>query len=230
MAEILIAEDEVDVREGLKVVLEAEGHQVRVVGDGVQAMEAFTQKTPHLLLLDMEMPRMTGLEVCVRVRIVNNLIPIFMMTSRNEESDIVTGLGLGADDYLVKPLRMPELLARIEAALRRQRNCQRLVSKKEGRYVFGTGTLDLQNQLFQDGPNRRVLLTSLQTAILRLFVKNPDHVHTRPELHEKGWGCDSAKGYRAIDQQIAKLRKKLGPSGALIETVSGVGYRYHIGF
>lgn len=229
MAEILIAEDDAGIRTGLKEILEAEGHQVRVVDDGAQALAAFKEKTPHLLLLDVVMPRMSGLEVCVHVRTVNPTIPVLMLTAKNDAADVAVGLGLGADDYLVKPFRIPELLARIEVALRHQRNCQQLVSGNEDRYPFGTGMLDLANRFFVDGTHR-VLLTAIQTCLLRLLVRNPDHIHSRKELHEKGWGTDCSCGYRAIDQQIAKLRRKLGPAGELIETVSGVGYRYHLGY
>lgn len=229
MAEILIAEDEADIRDGLKEVLVAEGYKVRAVEDGVQALAAFNQKTPQLMLLDVVMPRMTGLEVCVHVRAVNPTLPILMLTAKNDVSDISTGLGLGADDYLTKPFRVTELLARIEVALRHQRNYAQLAAKIEDTYSFGTGKVDLPNRVYTDGRNRRVLLTAIQTCLLGLFVRNPDHVHTRKELHEKGWGANCVCGYRAIDQQIAKLRRKLGPSGALIETVSGVGYRYHLG-
>ncbi|MGN0852580.1 MAG: response regulator transcription factor [Kiritimatiellia bacterium] len=230
MAEILIAEDEAGIRDGLKEVLEAEGHRVRAVCDGVQAVAAFNTAAPHLLLLDVVMPRMTGLEVCVRVRAVNRTLPILMLTAKNDASDVAAGLGLGADDYLAKPFRVPELLARIDAALRRQRMLRQAVSDSAEACEFGLGTLDLRNQLYFEGPTRRTSLTSLQTALLRLFVKNPDRIYTRRELHERGWGTDCVNGYRSVDQQIAKLRRKLGASGALIETVSGVGYRCRPGF
>lgn len=226
MANILLAEDEDNIRDGLKVALELEGHTVHAVANGIDAVAAFDRARPDLLLLDVMMPRMTGFEVCVHVRNVDAAVPILMLTAKNEESDTVFGLGLGADDYLTKPVRMQELQARIGAALRRARVASPAARPVAETYVFGRWTFDAGNHLLLEDGTRRVPLTPVQTSLMKLFVRNPDCLFSRERLFEVGWGGLRVGSFRLVDQQIAKLRRKLGTAGVCVETVFGCGYRF----
>lgn len=227
MAEILLAEDEDNVRDGLKAALESNGHRVRAVADGVGAVDEFTRACPDLLLLDVMMPRMTGFEVCVHVRNSSKTVPVLLITAKADESDAVLGLGLGADDYLTKPVGMPVLLARVGVALRRVRHFAESVRQARERYRIGDGMLDMAARQFRDDVAGRVDLSALQARILALLAANPGRVFSREELVLTGWGGGRAGDLRIVDQQIAKLRRKLGRSGRLVETVSGCGYRLH---
>lgn len=227
MAEILLAEDEENVRDGLKAALEASGHCVRAVSDGVGAVDEFARSCPDLLLLDVMMPRMTGFEVCVHVRNSSKTLPVLLLTAKADESDAVLGLGLGADDYLTKPVGMPVLIARVGAALRRVRRFAEAARQTRERYRVGDGTLDMAARQFLDAAAGRVDLSALQARLLALFAANPGRVFSREELVRTGWGGDRAGDLRIVDQQIAKLRRKLGRAGRLVETVSGCGYRFH---
>lgn len=220
-ATILIAEDDRAVREALRRALSFEGYEVIAAADGGEALEVLTAQTPDAILLDIMMPGVDGLTVCRRVRDKGLTVPVLMLTARHEISDRVAGLDAGADDYLVKPYALDELLARLRALLRRTS-----VTGVQG------NTLRLAD-LVIDEAARRVTrgdalleLTKTEFDLLELLVHNQNIVLTREIIYERIWGFDFETGSKSLDVYIGYLRRKLEADGAsrLIHTVRGVGY------
>jgi two-component system response regulator ChvI len=225
---VAVVEDEQNIRENISFALKREGYDVEVYADGRSAWEAFQRSLPDLLVLDIIMPRMDGLELCRRVRGISESIPIIFLTSRDEEFDRVLGLELGADDYLCKPFSMRELIARIKvlfrrAALNRQPDDGDLQVHRVGRL-----TLDLQRYTAR-WDDRLVPLTVTEFMILRALARRPGYVKTRQQLMEEGYPHDTFVSDRTIDSHIKRLRKKfvaIDDTFDDIETVYGLGYRY----
>lgn len=221
---ILVVEDEEDIRELLKYNLEKEGYQVFGAATGEEALQAVRTRLPDLILLDLMLPGIDGLEVCRRFRGGSQTkhLPIIMLTAKGEEADIVTGLELGADDYIAKPFSPRVLLARLRAVLRRR--SQPLLPEtaplKTGEMVIHPGRHEvlLQGQLVQ--------LTVTEFRLLHLLVRKPGWVFTRTQIVNEIHGEDYPVSDRSIDVQIVSLRKKLGASGSQIETIRGIGYRF----
>lgn len=224
MAEILVAEDEPAVRTALKTALESEGHVVREAKDGAEAVEAFRLNRPDLVILDLMMPRKNGFEVCAEVRRTDSTVTIFILSARAEESDKVLGLGIGADDYIVKPFSVGELRARVSAGLRRMRALEVDDSK---RFSFGSGTVDVKGFVFIDARNRSVRLSPREVMILRMFAEHPGEVLSRDSILNRLWGVDYYGNTRTVDQHLVRLRQKLGRDADRIETVTRIGYVYH---
>ncbi len=224
MATIVVAEDERDLNNLVRRHLEDEGHRVVQVFDGAEAVLAVQRERPDLLLLDWMMPKLDGLEVCRRVR-RDSIVPILMLTARSEEIDRVLGLEVGADDYLVKPFGIRELLARVKAMLRRVE-----LFREAGNdapppvLVSGSLTVDLAQHVVSVAGDP-VELTPKEFDLLALLVHNPGRAFARDYLLEKVWGYDYPGFDRTVDTHVLRLRKKLGPAGDQIETVWGVGYR-----
>lgn len=235
MAKILIAEDESNIREGLGLVLKSAGYSVIEAGDGVEALELYFSERPDLLLLDVMMPRKSGYEVCVEVRKSDPAIPIMMLSALSEEKDKVLGLGLGADDYIVKPFagKIAELLARVAAALRRAdaaRPAGRSPSAEpSAAFDFGGFKVDVGRMTIapRENPACELPLSNRELDLLKLFNSRPGEVLTRDTILNAIWGVNYFGTTRTLDQYIAKLRKKLGGGSSVIETVSCVGYRYN---
>jgi len=223
---VAIVEDELNIRENIAFALKREGYQVEVYPDGRTAWDAFQRSLPGLLVLDIIMPRMDGLELCRRVRGISETVPIIFLTSRDEEFDRVLGLELGADDYLCKPFSMRELIARIKVlfrrvALNRQPDTDDL-------HRIGRLTLDLQRYTAR-WDDQLVPLTVTEFMILRALARRPGYVKTRQQLMEEGYPHDTFVSDRTIDSHIKRLRKKfvtIDDSFDDIETVYGLGYRY----
>ena len=229
MSFILVAEDDPAIREGLVVTLESEGHEVRAACDGVEALALYAERRPDLLLLDIMMPKRSGYEVCAEIRRSDASLPILFLTAKAGEEDAVLGLGLGADDYIVKPFGVRELLARVAAALRRAAVASAgATSPNSGADTFSIGTRRVYPRRFTlrapDGAEES--LTERELGLLRLFAAHPGEVLTRDRLLDELWGVRYLGTTRTLDQHIAQLRRKLGPDAAHIETVHGVGYRY----
>jgi len=224
VATIVVAEDERDLNNLVRRHLEDEGHRVVQAHDGSEAVLAVQRERPDLLVLDWMMPKLDGLEVCRRVR-RESIVPILMLTARSEEIDRVLGLEVGADDYLVKPFGIRELLARVHALLRRV-ELFREAGNDAAPPVLTAGALEVdlsQHTVTVEGD--AVDLTPKEFDLLALLVRNPGRAFARDYLLEKVWGYDYGGFDRTVDTHVLRLRKKLGPSGDQIETVWGVGYR-----
>jgi two-component system response regulator MprA len=218
--DVLVVDDERSVRDALRRALELEGYDVELAEDGYEALERIDADAggPDALVLDVLMPGLDGLEVCRRLRRAGNRLPVLMLTARAEVADRVAGLDAGADDYLVKPFALEELLARLRALLRRANG--------------GAGTLSFAD-LELDPATREVRragepieLTRTEFALLELFLRNPRQVLTRSLIFERVWGYDFGASSNSLDVYIGYLRRKTEAGGRprLIQTVRGVGY------
>ncbi|MDO9532651.1 MAG: response regulator transcription factor [Deltaproteobacteria bacterium] len=221
---ILVVEDEEDIRELLKYNLEKEGYQVLGAATGEEGLRAVRDRRPDLILLDLMLPGLDGLEVCRRIRgeAQTQPLPIIMLTAKGEEADIVTGLELGADDYIVKPFSPRVLLARLRAALRRRRQPlpPQTAPLKTDEMVIHPGRHEV---LLKGQP---IQLTVTEFRLLHLLVRKPGWVFTRTQIVNEIHGDDYPVSDRSIDVQIVSLRKKLGIFGSQIETIRGIGYRF----
>jgi len=228
MSTIMIAEDDASIREGLVATLESEGYAVRAAANGAEALALFAEARPDLLMLDVMMPKKSGWDVCAEVRRSDPAVPILFLTARAEEKDKVLGLGLGADDYVVKPFGVAELLARVAAALRRAAAAPPPRSRDEP-FDIANAHVDPRAWTLTDANGRASELSSRELTLLRLFAARPGEALTRDRLLNEGWGIDYLGTTRTLDQHIVRLRKKLGPDADALETVHGVGYRYRKG-
>jgi DNA-binding response OmpR family regulator len=230
MAErVAIVEDEQNIRDNVSFALKREGYRVETYPDGLAAWEAFERALPDLVILDIIMPRMDGLELCRRLRSVSEALPIIFLTSRDEEFDRVLGLELGADDYLCKPFSVRELAARVKVLFRRLSliNDQSSADEEELLEVDGL-VLDLRRYVAR-WRERTVPLTVTEFMMLHALVRRPGHVKTRQQLMEQGYPHDTYVSDRTIDSHIKRIRKKflgLDPDFERIETVYGLGYRW----
>ncbi|MHB8764443.1 MAG: response regulator transcription factor [Deferrisomatales bacterium] len=230
-AQILVAEDDGHIRQGLVDSLESEGYAVVAVGDGAAALAAFRAGPPDLVLLDIMMPERSGYDVCREIRRDDPRTPILMLTAKGEEIDKVVGLELGADDYITKPFGVRELLARVAAALRRSRQgaAPRAVPERLPQsFRLGPAEVDRKRYEVRLG-ERASRVTPREMELLELFFQHPGAVLSRDRLLNALWGVDYEGTTRTLDQHVAQLRKKVEPEPAtprVIVTVHGVGYRY----
>jgi two-component system OmpR family response regulator len=222
MASILLADDDGHIREVVRYALTRAGHAVLEACDGDEALRLACEAPVDLVLLDIVMPGLDGLEVCRRLRARGDL-PVLFLTSRDDEVDRVLGLELGGDDYLTKPFSPRELVARVKAVLRRSRSRPQPSAEvlRHGRLA-----VDVERHRCLWG-EVEVELTVTEFALLRTMLGRPGKVFTRGELVERAYGYDHHITERTIDSHIRRVRKKLGDAGAgdPIETVHGVGYR-----
>jgi two-component system alkaline phosphatase synthesis response regulator PhoP len=229
MAEIVVVEDEVALNNLIRRELETAGHRVRQAFDGPAGLRLVEESPPQLVILDWMLPGLDGLAVCRQLR-RSHLMPIIMLTARAEEVDRVMGLEVGADDYVVKPFGMRELLARARAALRRveldaQGGSPGAAEVGEASIVRGPLRID-RGAHSADLEGVRLSLTPKEFDLLMLFAANPGRAFNREFLIERIWGGDFEGIDRVVDNHIRGLRKKLGGFGESIETVWGVGYRF----
>lgn len=225
---VAVVDDESDLRENVGYALRREGYGVEDHPDGAAAWEAFQQRLPDLVVLDILMPRMDGLELCRRLRSVSESLPIVFLTSRDEEFDRVLGLELGADDYLCKPFSMRELVARVKVLFRRQALARNTPDESDEIQRLGPLELDLRRYTahWSGSP---VQLTVTEFLMLRALARHPGHVKTRQQLMDEGYPHDTYVSDRTIDSHIKRLRKKflaVDPDFDGIDTVYGLGYRY----
>ena len=221
---VLVVEDEPTLRDGLCDLLEAAGHRVVAVGDGLDAVERGLAEAFDVVLLDLMLPRLDGLEVCRRLRTARPALPIVMLTARGAEDEKVAGLAAGADDYVTKPFGVRELLARLEAVVRRAGSAP---SDEEVIEVDGC-LLDL-GRLTAERDGVTVGLTPREAGVLRWLYRHRTRAVTRPELLERVWGAAADLQTRTVDMTVVKLRQKIerDPSEPrIVETVTGVGYRW----
>ncbi|MEO8475471.1 MAG: response regulator transcription factor [Actinomycetota bacterium] len=222
---ILVVDDEEAIAEAVRARLESEGYQVVVASDGPQAIALHAEHRPDLVVLDLMLPGMDGLEVCQAIQ-RTAWTPVLMLTARTEEADKVAGFAVGADDYLTKPFSLRELAARVKAILRR---LERMRAERD------TGPLELHGLSID--PNRRrvsvdgeeIGLTPLEFEILLSLARDPGVVLSRDQLMDKVWGYRDYAGGRVVDSHVARIRRKLGEDGnepRFIRTVHGVGYAF----
>ena len=222
---ILVIEDEPDIREVIEYNLRREGYQVIAARDGESAVTLAKRESPDLLLLDLMLPGLDGLEVCRRLKSdpLTRSVPIVMVTAKGEESDIVLGLGLGADDYITKPFSPRELVARVRAVLRRG-PLREEYSARERIVRKGVVIDAARHEVRIDGTP--IPFTATEFRLLHFLASHPGRVFTRDQLLNHVIGENAVVIDRNIDVHIKSLRKKLGNYRTLIETVRGVGYRF----
>ena len=221
---VVVVEDEQSISDPLRSALEREGYRVEVASTGAAGLDAVRRDEPDVVLLDLMLPDIDGRDVCRTIR-SSSRVPIIMLTARGLETDRVVGLELGADDYLVKPFGIRELMARIHALLRRV-ELFREAGNEAPPPVLTAGALQIdlaQHVVTVEGDS--VDLTPKEFDLLALLVRNPGRAFARDYLLEKVWGYDYPGFDRTVDTHVLRLRKKLGDSGDQIETVWGVGYR-----
>jgi len=220
-----VVEDEADIAGLIKHALERGGNaDVEVVSAGDAALEAVRSRPPDLMILDLNLPVISGTEVCrlVRARPATSNLPIIMLTARISEADRVMGLDLGADDYVTKPFSLRELDARVRAVLRRrQREEAPATSGYQGKHLLAD--FDAVAVSVDGHPVR---LTRREFELLKCLVENRNRVLSRDRLLERVWGYEHYVETRSVDVHVGRLRSKLGPAGAQIETVVGLGYRF----
>jgi DNA-binding response OmpR family regulator len=225
---ILVVEDEPAVAMGLEYGLKSEGFNVLRAANGKQALALAESSDPHLILLDIRLPDISGFDVCKLLRTRGMRQPILILTARDEELDRVMGLELGADDYVVKPYRLRELIARVRALLRRAYG-ELAVPVSGGKLRFGDVEIDLEKlQVLKNG--KIIDLTPTEFRLLRYLVSNPERPFSRADLIETIWGYDSDIGSdRTVDVHMRHVREKLEPDAAnprWLVTVRGIGYKF----
>ena len=222
---ILVVEDEAPIQELLQFNLERVKYKVKVADSGEEALKQASKFNPDLILLDIMLPGTDGLEVCKTLKASSKTenIPIIMLTALCEEADIVTGLELGADDYITKPFSPRVLLARVKAALRRPNAAA--TENPEELITIHNIIIDLTcHRVTVDG--NEIILTHTEFKVLKLMTTQPGRVFTRYQIVDAVHGEDYPVTDRSVDVQIVGLRKKLGEAGNYIETVRGIGYRF----
>jgi DNA-binding response OmpR family regulator len=220
---VLVVDDDSDIRGLVSELLERSGYDVREAPDGNEGLRVFYAEQPDLVILDVSMPGLDGWGVLERIRELSD-VPVVMLTARAEELDKVRGLRAGADDYVTKPFGRQELLARVDAALRRRRSGE----PEAERYADGFVTIDFPQRAVTAG-GRPVSLTPLEFRLLTAFVRNPNQVLSHDQLLDLAWGDAGAAGRDQVKLYVGYLRRKLGEVEGVespIETMRGFGYRY----
>ena len=221
---ILVVEDDPHISDLLRMYLEKEGFQVHLAADGGQGLDMFRQTAPDLVLLDLMLPVMDGWAVCSRIREASS-VPIIMLTAKGDVSDRVTGLEMGADDYIVKPFEMKELMARINAVLRRTE----LPEDTKKHLNFDKLTIDLDSyELVVDG--QKIDTPPKELELLYHLASTPNRVYTRNQLLDEVWGFDYFGDSRTVDVHIKRLREKVENVSDrwALKTVWGVGYKFEV--
>lgn len=226
MKKLLIVDDETDIATSIQYVLTQEGFATVLAHDGLKAIELIEREKPDLIILDLMMPGLDGLEVCRRVRATDRRTPILMLTARTSEIDTVVGLELGANDYIAKPVRLRELVARVKAHLRE--SPVSTTSSNPGRNInLNNLAIDMDSRTVTVN-NQPIDLTFKEFELLAALARHPNRVFTRDQLFAQVWGSDFLGESRTVDVHIRYLREKLehNPSQPKrILTVRGVGYR-----
>jgi DNA-binding response OmpR family regulator len=226
MSRILVIEDETPMRTALKDVLEAEDYRVLTAADGEIGLQRAIEEKPDLILLDIMMPKLDGFAVCAELRRLGHAMPVLMLTAKGQIEDRVTGLDVGADDYLVKPFSTDELLARVRALLRRTQRQSRAATKLK----LGDVEIDLARQTARRG-KKPIELTAKEFAMLRLMAEAGGEPVSRERFLDVVWGYTAFPTTRTVDNHIASLRAKIEPDCAeprWIKTVHGVGYKLEL--
>lgn len=224
MTKILVVEDEESFREALEFMLRKEGYEVLLADDGEVAVELFERKGADLILLDLMLPGLSGVDVCRRIR-TSSQVPIIMVTAKDSEVDKVVGLEIGADDYVTKPFSSRELLARIKAVLRRT---SEIGLDDSQAFESGPVRIDVDRHLVSVNGNP-VSLPLKEFELLKLLISNAGRVLTRTQLIDRVWGSDYVGDTKTLDVHVKRLRSKIEPDPAnpkFLVTVRGLGYKY----
>lgn len=219
---VLIAEDDPTILHSLSTILEREGYQVLTAKDGEHALELWTQHGAQLVCLDIMMPKMDGYTVCKLIREKDPEVPVLFLSAKTDETAVVMGLELGANDFIRKPFGQHEFLARVRAALRNQKQAQQSTSA----FHFGDWTV-LPDELRAKQAEQQIDLSPRELSLLSYFKQQTGKAVSRDQLLNACWGMDFFPESRLLDQQISRLRKKLNDCNSeLIQSVRGVGYRF----
>ena len=221
---IYIVEDEPDLRDALAYNFENEGFKVKTFADGESSLELINTNKPDLLILDIMLPGMSGLDVCREIRSKQALsdIAVIMLTAKGEEIDRIVGFELGADDYVTKPFSVRELILRVKVILKKQSE----INSNESAIQYGPIIMDLDaHNVSVEGAE--ITLTALEFKLLKHLLTRKGRVQTRDQLLGDVWGYSSEVTTRTVDTHIKRLREKLGVKGNLIQTIRGVGYRFN---
>jgi len=221
---VLVIEDEPDLRSTLEFNLKSENYKVTTASDGASALAEISKNIPDLILLDLMLPDMSGLEICKKIRgeSFNDKVSIIMLTAKGEEVDRVVGFELGADDYVVKPFSVRELMLRVSSILKRSKE----KASNDEKIVIGDIEINLaSHRVFISGIE--VELTAKEFELLKYLTERNGRIQTRELLLEHVWGYNNSVTTRTVDTHIKRLRSKIGEVGTRIETVRGVGYRFN---
>jgi DNA-binding response OmpR family regulator len=226
VAKIMVVDDEPNIREVVSLYLRRDGHSVSTAADGQEALRLYRQTEPDLVVLDLMLPKVSGIEVCRRIQ-SDRRVPVIMLTAKGEEEDKIIGLGIGADDYVVKPFSPRELAARVEAVLRRASEAH-IASSQERVLVFSDLRIDpnVREVTVRDVP---VTLTAREFDLLHHMASHPKRVFTRDQLMEMVWDYAFAGDTSTVTVHMRRLREKIEPDPArprYLQTVWGVGYRF----
>ncbi len=224
METILVVEDDASIQRGLELNLQVEGYSVITAGDGETGLQKAIERKPDLLLLDVMLPKMSGFDICRQIRKQGMTMPIIMLTAKTQEIDKIMGLELGADDYVTKPFSIAEVVARVNAHLRRSKK----FDTSSADYNFGDYNLDVKGQVLRKG-GEQIELSQKEFLMLKLFLENEGKVLSRQEILTKVWGFDYFGTDRTVDNFINKLRQKIevdinAPDHIL--TMRGSGYKF----
>ncbi len=224
MDTILVVEDDPSISRGLELNLQVEGYSVITASDGEDGLKQALDKRPDLMLLDVMLPKISGFDVCRQIRKQGLTFPIIMLTAKVQEIDKIMGLELGADDYVTKPFSVAEVVARVNAAMRRTRQFE----TSDADYAFGDYTLDVKGQIIREN-DQEIELSQKEFLMLKLFLENEGKVLSRQEILSKVWGFDYYGTDRTVDNFINKLRQKIEPNPNKprhIQTLRGAGYKF----
>lgn len=220
---VFIVEDEPDLRDTLQYNFENEGFKVKSFPNGESFLETIKNDKPNLVILDLMLPGISGLDVCRNLRMneVNENVAVVMLTAKSEEIDRIVGFELGADDYVTKPFSVRELILRVKVLLKKRSD-----DMDQNLLEFGPIAMNLDaHDVSVEGKN--ILLTALEFKLLKHLLKRKGRVQTRDQLLGDVWGYSSEVTTRTVDTHIKRLREKLGKPGELIQTIRGVGYRFN---
>ena len=224
---ILLVDDEPLILKGLKFSLEQDGYETELAADGEEALAKVEAENFDMILLDVMLPKMSGIEVCQRIR-EKSSVPIIMLTAKGEDMDKILGLEYGADDYVTKPFNIMELKARIKAILRRMKKAAPPAEEKTSVLRIGDFCMDLENRNLHIG-ERRISLTGKEFELLELLASNPGKVYGRAKLLQLIWGQDYPGDERTVDVHVRRLREKIEPNPSepfYVQTKWGVGYYF----
>jgi DNA-binding response OmpR family regulator len=224
---VLVVDDEAAIAEAVRARLESEGYRVVVAADGPEAIEAHREHQADLVVLDLMLPGMDGLEVCKRIQ-RDRWTPVLMLTAKTEEADKVAGFAVGADDYLTKPFSLRELAVRVRAILRRVERIENVQGHDDGPIELHGLRVDPARRRV-DVDDEEISLTPLEFEILLALAREPGVVLSRDQLMDRVWGYRDYAGGRVVDSHVARIRRKLGEDGndpRFIRTVHGVGYAF----
>ncbi|WP_102400338.1 response regulator transcription factor [Haloimpatiens massiliensis] len=224
---ILIVEDDVNINNMIKESLIKEGYDIGQAFDGFEGVEKFEDEEYHMIIMDIMMPVMDGIEAMRRIR-EKSKVPIIILSVKGEDSDKIIGLGMGADDYIVKPFSVPELIARVKCNIRRAIYYNETENSKENRiYQYGDVKFDMNNYTVTKS-GKELTLTAKEMKILKLFFENPNRVFTKVQIYNSVWGEEFLSDYNTVTVHMRRLRSKIEDDSnkpKLIETVWGIGYK-----